>query len=118
MSRDPGRPDAKRLADMLQSLRRVREITDRRKEAFLADPTAQEAVAFHLMALGEAAERLSKRTKNRNPAVPWRLLSDLRWRFAHAYFETDLSATWVLVHRDLVGIERQLKNVRPAQDPD
>jgi len=114
----PPRSDAQRLADMLQAIRRIRELTDLPREEFARNAMAQEAVAFQLMVLGEASERISKRTKNVNRTVPWRALSDLRWAFAHAYFETDLTSTWGVVRRELNGIERKLRRARVGPPPE
>jgi uncharacterized protein with HEPN domain len=66
------RRDVDRLADMRAALADIRDLTQRDKETFRADRVAQQAVAYNLAVLGEAARALSPELRDRYPDVPWR----------------------------------------------
>lgn len=66
------RRDADRLADMREALADIRNLTASDKESFEADRSAQQAVAYNLAVLGEAARALSPELRDRYPDVPWR----------------------------------------------
>jgi len=113
--KETARSDAERLDDMRDSLRRIAEIMHGlTREQFIQDLTAQDAVSFRIMALGEAAGRLSNRTRNAHPTVPWNRISDFRHQPAHAYFELQPSRIWEFVQDDLSGLETKLRKIRAA----
>jgi len=113
--KEAARSDAERLDDMRESLRRIEEIVHGlTKEQFFQNLTAQDAVSFRIMALGEAAGRMSNRTRNAHLAVPWKRISDFRHQPAHAYFELQPSRIWEFVQGDLSRLETKLRKIRAA----
>jgi Protein of unknown function DUF86 len=61
------RRDVDRLADMRAALADIRDLTQRDKETFRADRVAQQAVAYNLAVLGEAARALSPELRDAIP---------------------------------------------------
>ena len=57
---------------MRAALADIRDLTQSDKESFEKDRTAQQAVAYNLSVLGEAARALSSEIRDRHPDVPWR----------------------------------------------
>ena len=125
--RDPGpgsatvkggeRTDAQRLEDMQDALRRLAGLTEgMSKVQFLGDPRTQDAVAFRIMALGEAAGRISKRTRNANPKVNWRRLSGFRNEPAHEYFALPPGRLWDFVQDELPNLASKIRKVRGAPE--
>lgn len=104
------RDDRVRLADMLEALERIRAFSIGGRAAFLSDAKTQEAVAYELLKLGEAANRLSKPFRRGNPEVPWAHLIDLRNEIVHEYFRVDPDSLWEFVEGELDGVERKLRN--------
>ena len=63
------RKDELRLIDIQRiALKLERIITD--KESFLTDEITQDAVAYNLLAIGEACSNLSETLKTKHPEVP------------------------------------------------
>jgi uncharacterized protein with HEPN domain len=104
--------DQRRIDDMLDKLRDIRELLRRGREAFEHDPLVQKAVAYDLLILGEAAGKVSQRTQKSNPVVPWAALIAYRDELIHEYGNLALEDTWEFVQRDLRKIERRLSRVR------
>ena len=65
------RDDLDRLADMRAALADIQELTDGDRATFEADRHAQQAVAYNLAVLGEAARALSPTLRDRHTEVPW-----------------------------------------------
>jgi uncharacterized protein with HEPN domain len=95
------------LADIRRQLRFGREV-------FSRESTVQKAVAYDLIILGEAARKVSKRTQNANPGVPWNLLVNYRNELIHEYGQLDLESTWQFVQSRLPRLEHRLRKARVA----
>ena len=104
--------DQRRLDDMLDMLRDIREHLRAGKEAFFGNRDTQKIVAYDLLILGEAANKVSKRTQKANPQVPWRAIVEYRNDLIHEYQSLDLEETWEFVVRTLPSLERRLRRAR------
>jgi uncharacterized protein with HEPN domain len=103
------REDRVRLSDMLQALEKIRGFSSGSRGSFLSDPKTQEAVAYELLKLGEAATRVSKSFRAAHPEFPWDTLINLRNQIVHEYFRVDPDNLWEFVERELDRLERQLR---------
>jgi len=103
------REDGLRLADMLEALERIRGFSSEGRTPFLTDPKTQEAVAYELLKLGEAASRLSPALHRAHPRVPWSHLIELRNEIVHEYFRVDPDTLWEFVETELDPLERVLR---------
>lgn len=106
--------DARRIDDMLDVLRDIREHLRIGWEAFSRDRDTQKIVAYDLMILGEAAGRLSRRTQKANPGIPWDDIVEYRNDLIHEYQRIDLEGTWDFVTQKLPALERRLRRARVA----
>jgi len=70
------RRDEDRLADILESIDRIRDYRDRGADAAVFD-----AILYRLLVLGEAAGSLSDETIATAPEIEWRAIVALRTRF-------------------------------------
>ena len=114
---DAVRTDAQRLEDMQDALRRIAALTEGMSRAqFFNDARTQDAVAFRIMALGEAAGRISKRSWNANPTVNWRRLSSFRNEPAHEYFSLKPDRLWEFLQNELPKLESKIRRVRAAPE--
>ena len=113
------RTDAQRLGDMRNAIQRISALTGGlHQTGFLTDRTVQEAVAFNIMALGEAAGGISKRTQHAHPVFDWRRLGALRQSPAHEYCDLKPEYLWDFVRDVLPTLETRLRKVRPATRKD
>ena len=109
------RDDASRLAAMLEAIARIRRFTLSGRAAFYEDRKSQDAVAFEILIIGEAARQASSGFRSANPRVPWKALTELRNRLVHEYFRLDPEDVWTFVSRELEGLERALRRSDPAR---
>ncbi|MCI4324189.1 MAG: DUF86 domain-containing protein [Thermoplasmata archaeon] len=109
---DPTTADQRRIDDMLDMLRDIREQLRVGREVFVRDRNLQKVVAYDLMILGEAASKVSQRTQKRNPKVPWTELATYRNELIHEYGSLALEETWEFAQRELRQIEKGLGKVR------
>ena len=107
------REDRVRLADMLEALEKIRGFSAGGRGSFLADAKTQEAVAYELLKLGEAASRLSAPFRREHREVPWTRMIGLRNEIVHEYFRVDPDSLWEFVESELDGIARKLRRLAP-----
>lgn len=105
------REDRLRLADMLEAFEKIRGFSTGGRATFLSDPKTQEAVAYELLKLGEAANRVTKSFRQRHAGFPWARLIDLRNEIVHEYFRVDADSLWEFVENELDRVERQLRGL-------
>ena len=74
------------LLDILELIERIeRQTSGLTRERFLEDPDVQDATAYRLLSIGEAAKDLNDDVTSRHPHVAWRQilgieLQRLGWR--------------------------------------
>lgn len=95
------RKAAKELVHVRGWLERVDEVTQRGKQAYLADALLQEAGDSLMMKLGEAANRLSRLDVLVPDGVEWALAVANRNLIIHQYDEINRELTWLTLSRDL-----------------
>ncbi len=61
--------------------------------------------------IGEAAARMGKETKERNPQIPWAQIIAMRNRLVHLYFDIDLDQVWKALTEDLPAFVTQLQEM-------
>ena len=59
--------------------------------------------------VGEAANRVSQKTRARTPEIPWRVVITMRNRLIHAYDEIDFEILLKTIRDDLPPLVDQLK---------
>jgi uncharacterized protein with HEPN domain len=64
------------------------------REAFLGDADVQDATAYRLLAIGEAAKGLDDDLKSRYANIPWRQILGMRNILAHEYFTRESEIIW------------------------
>ena len=61
--------------------------------------------------VGEAAGRVSSKTRDECPAVPWSEVISMRNRLIHGYDDVDLDILWDTVEIDFPGLVVQLEDL-------
>lgn len=105
------RDDRLRVADMREALERIRGFVAGGRSTFFGDLRTNEAVAYEVLKLGEAASRVAAPFRKAHPNVPWRRLASLRNEIVHEYFRVDLDDLWEFVSVELARVERALRDV-------
>ena len=80
-------------------------------ERFLADRRTCKAVAFSLLALGEAANHLSEDFIAESPDIPWHEMIGMRHRLAHGYRAVSFEIVWAVAKEELPALEILLSSL-------
>jgi uncharacterized protein with HEPN domain len=100
---------------MRDALADIRTLTTDGRQAFEADRSAQQAVAYNLAVLGEAARTLSPELLERYAEVPWRDVISQRNVVVHEYHRLDLDSLWDTAKQDLPQLDEQLADIEQAE---
>ena len=90
------------LRDMVSHARlAVGAVSDRAREDLDEDPVLAAALERFIEVIGEAANKISRATKQAAPEVPWREMVGMRNRLVHGYASVDHDIVWDVVSGDL-----------------
>ena len=64
--------------------------------------------------LGEAAKKISVKTRNQWPGVPWRQIAGMRDKLVHEYFGVNLDVVWRTATTQIKGLRDQFVEVLAA----
>jgi uncharacterized protein with HEPN domain len=94
------------LVHIVEALRKILRYTRGGRDAFLADEMIQDAVYRNFLVIGEAAKRISDKTRALDSSVPWRGMAGLRDVMVHQYEGVQADLVWQIR-------EDQLKTLEP-----
>src|SRR5437588_7965577 len=90
------------LRDMVDSARRAMSYAAGMSDAqFYATPVVQDAVAWRITIIGEAARRVSEASRRQMPGLPWRLIVQMRNKLVHEYGKSRTDIVWETLGSDL-----------------
>ncbi len=91
----PGGSPIDSLLDILELIERIeRQTSGLSREQFLEDADVQDATAYRILAIGEAAKGVGDDVRSRYPQVPWRQILGMRNILAHEYFVREGEIIW------------------------
>jgi uncharacterized protein with HEPN domain len=113
-------PDEKQLGlvrDILDSAVAVRSyVSGVSRQQFLANPEKQDAVLRRLEIIGEAASRLSPKTKALFPSLPFRAMRGMRNVIAHDCGAVDAEQVWTTATGSMDVLIAALAPQMPAEE--
>jgi Protein of unknown function DUF86 len=59
---------------------------------------------------------VNDKVRDVHPEVPWRVITDMRNRVTHGYFDIDLDVVWNTVTRDLPKLKESVARIRAELD--
>ncbi|MBI5528945.1 MAG: DUF86 domain-containing protein [Deltaproteobacteria bacterium] len=110
----PRHDDGMRLRHMLDAAREaVASAGPRGKKAIAADHIWLLGLVKCVEIIGEAAARVSQKTRNANPQIPWAEIIAMRNRLVHAYYDIDVEQVWKAATEDLPALIAELEKACP-----
>jgi uncharacterized protein with HEPN domain len=77
--------------------------------SFLKNHLVQDAIVRQLEIIGETTKRISHDFKDRNPQIPWKIMSGMRDKLIHDYIEVDFNMVWSTAIKDIPELNNLLK---------
>ena len=81
------------------------------KYSFMRETLIQDAVIRQIEIIGEAAKRVSEKTRSENVQIPWQDISGMRNKLIHDYFGVDIEKVWLTVRRDIPLLKKQINRI-------
>lgn len=103
---------------MRAALADITGLTADGRQAFVQDRAAQQAVAYNLAVLGEAARALSGDLRDRHPEVPWGDVIAQRNVVVHEYHRLDLDILWATISNDVPALRDLLATIEHTEQSD
>ncbi len=93
------------LEHIQEAIRAILEFTnDVTEEKFYQSDLLQSAVIRKFEIMGEAAKRLPKKLRDKNPDIPWKQMAGFRDILIHDYDDLNLEIIWETIRTDLPSI--------------
>ena len=101
--------DYEYLLDIFEAGKIIREyVSKKSRDDFLRDSLCQDAVIRRLEIIGEAARRISEKTQQSFPELPWGEMIGMQNRLIHKYDDLDVEILWDTVTRDIPDLIEKL----------
>jgi uncharacterized protein with HEPN domain len=101
-----------RIQDMLAAIAEIETfIAGLNRDQFLADAKTLKAVVADLTIIGEAARYVPHAIVQGHPEVPWALMTGMRHRIVHGYYQVDPVMVWDTCQNDLAPLVPPLQQL-------
>ncbi len=80
-------------------------------EAFADNYEKINSVAYDVLILGEAVDKIPKTVQAKNPQIPWRVLNDIRNKHIHEYRTVKPDKLWKMAKLSLPRIKSLLEEI-------
>ena len=104
--------NVQRLLHMLVGIKRLKEmLSGVDKETFLEDLRLQDASAFDISTIGEAASQVSEDFQSQHPEIPWAKMRGMRNRLVHIfdYEQINYNILWIVATVELPELEPRIR---------
>ena len=101
------------IKDTIEAIKYIQAYTKNLSfKKFSNDQKTIDAVIRNFEIIGEATKQISKQTKARYPAIPWRKIASMRDKVIHEYFGVDLDIIWETIHESLPSLKKKIERVQ------
>ena len=89
----------------------IREYSSLDYEDFVANRFLKLSAQKSLEIIGEAAAQISDELKMKYSAVPWQVISGLRNRLTHRYFDVSWPIVWEIIETDIPALKIEIEQI-------
>ena len=102
------------LIHILERIERIESYVLSGREEFLHSRLVQDAVIRNFEVIGEAAKRVSKRSREKYLTVPWKRIAGFRDILIHQYEGVELEKIWNIIAHELPAVKREISLILSA----
>ena len=100
------------VRDILESINDIENfIGNLSFEEFSRDKKTINAVVRSIEIIGEAAKKVPKGIRNKDPNIPWKKMTGMRDKLIHEYFGVDVEILWKVVRDEIPLLKLPIQNV-------
>ena len=100
------------IDDMINAINEIeRSTSDVGFEAFAGNYEKINSVAYDVLIIGEAVDKIPKSVQAKNPQIPWRVLNDIRNKHIHEYRTVKPDKLWKMAKLSLPKIKSLLEDM-------
>ena len=100
------------IKDILSAIKHIENYTEGISfEKFSDDQMIIDAVVRNFEIIGEAAQKISQKTKFSAPEIPWQDIVGMRNKIIHEYFGVDLEIIWRTIQEALPVFKKAIKKI-------
>jgi uncharacterized protein with HEPN domain len=104
--------DTTRIKHILDAISEIEDyINNISFDQFSKSSEKKYATVKQLEIIGEAANRIGRKTKLNHPEVEWSKIIALRNVLVHEYYTIDENIVWNIITEDLPGLKYQIVNL-------
>ena len=93
---------------IMERLERIESFIQGGREEFLRSRLVQDAVIRNFEVIGEAAKRVSKRSRDKYKTVPWKRIAGFRDILIHQYEGVELEKIWNIIALELPKVKQEI----------
>ena len=100
------------LDDMINAIDEAEKSTKNVSfEAFASNYEKINSVAYNVLIIGEAVDKIPQSVQDNNPQIPWRILNDIRNKHIHEYHTVKPDKLWKMAKLSLPKIKTMLEDL-------
>jgi uncharacterized protein with HEPN domain len=104
------------LEDMLNAINEVEKSTkDLSFDEFAGNYEKINSVAYDVLIIGEAADKIPRAIQEETPQIPWRVLNDIRNKHIHEYHTVKPDKLWKMAKLSLPKIKPLIEEMLKAE---
>jgi uncharacterized protein with HEPN domain len=106
----PADRDRRWLQDMVDSAQRaIAYVGSKTEVEFYGDYFLQDAAAWRVTIIGEAARRVTDPSRVKIPGLPWKLIVQMRNKLVHEYAHVRADILWATIQDDLPKLISEIR---------
>ncbi len=100
------------IKDILNAIEKIeKSTTDINLDTFKKNYEKVDSVAYNVLIIGEASNKIPLSIRKMHPLVPWRILADIRNRNIHEYDTVDPEKLWKMAKTSLPKVKVLIENL-------
>ena len=97
--------------DIIDSIDKIEKTTNTDFNTFITNYEKIDTVAYNILIIGEAVNKMPKTIQRKHPEIPWRVLNDIRNQHIHEYRTVKPDKLWKMAKLSLPKLKPMFKEL-------